>query len=292
MRIDELSPGARLDWCHLMDRGYCLIRDAAPAKKVEALDRDLAPAFETAPMCNGKFSGKRTQRFGRLLLRSAKAERYVLHDAITAISEYVLALGCDNMQLSLTQGIAVHPGEVDQLPHRADHVWMAGSERHELLVNVIWPLTRHTAETGSVLVWPGTHSRGITFPPPKGPGLAIEMGPGDALMVLGSTLHGSSANRSETVRRSVKVGYCLGWLKPEENQWLAYPPAIARRFSAELAALVGYQRHPPNLGWYEGLCPSLLLDQLPKELPGPTDILPSWEMRELEAFTANRESRP
>lgn len=37
------------------------------------------------------------------------------------------------------------------------------------------------------------------------------------------------------------VSYALGWLKPYENQWLAYPPEVARRFSRDLAALVGYR---------------------------------------------------
>jgi hypothetical protein len=55
------------------------------------------------------------------------------------------------------------------------------------------------------------------------------------------------------------VGYSLGWLKPYENQFLAYPPAIARTFPPELAALVGYRQHRPNLGNFEGRCPSILL---------------------------------
>lgn len=289
MRINDLAGRARRDWAALMDTGYCLIKGAVPADEVEALDRDLAPAFETTPLCRGKFSGEKTQRFGRLLLRSTRTERFVFHETIKAMTENVLALGCDTMQLSVTQGIAVHPGEADQLPHRAEHVWMAGSERYELLVNVIWPLTAHMAETGSTLVWPGNHKRGVTFPPPKDPGVAIEMVPGDALMVLGSTLHGSAANRSDGIRRAVKIGYCLGWLKPEENQWLAYPPAIARRFSSELADLVGYRSHRPNLGWHEGQCPSLLLAPHPSEPTGATDTLPSWECAALAAFSAHQE---
>src|SRR3546814_6535467 len=64
---------------------------------------------------------------------------------------------------------------------------------------------------------------------------------------------------SDLVRRGLVVGYSLGWLKPYENQWLAYPPAVARHFSSELAALVGYRQHRPNLGNYEGRCPSVLL---------------------------------
>ena len=55
------------------------------------------------------------------------------------------------------------------------------------------------------------------------------------------------------------IGYSLGWLKPYENLWLAYPPAIARTFPPELAALAGYVQHRPNLGNFEGQCPSVLL---------------------------------
>ena len=69
------------------------------------------------------------------------------------------------------------------------------------------------------------------------------------------------------------VSYCLGWLKPYENQWLAYPPPIARRFAPELAALVGYRQHRPNLGNYEGQCPSLLLKDDRPDRIGAIDAL-------------------
>ena len=69
------------------------------------------------------------------------------------------------------------------------------------------------------------------------------------------------------------VSYCLGWLKPYENQWLAYPPAIARSFPSDLAALIGYRQHRPNLGNYEGVCPSVLLqDRVPEHI-GAIDAL-------------------
>ena len=92
--------------------------------------------------------------------------------------------------------------------------------------------------------------------------------PGDALLFLGSTLHGGGRNATALPRRGIIMSYCLGWLKPFELQWLVYPPAIARRFSPELAALVGYAQHRPNLGNVEGQCPSILLrgtiaDQIP-----------------------------
>ena len=80
-------------------------------------------------------------------------------------------------------------------------------------------------------------------------------------------------NASNDIRRGAIVSYCLGWLKPYENQWLAYPPHIARTFSPELAALVGYRQHRPNLGNYEGQCPSVLLEDKVPERLAATDAL-------------------
>src|SRR3546814_14746847 len=91
--------------------------------------------------------------------------------------------------------------------------------------------------------------------------------PGAVRLFRVSTLNGAGGNEAATIRRGMIVSYCLGWLKPYENQWLAYPPPIARRFAPELAALVGYRQHRPNLGNYEGRCPSILLND--EERRGP-----------------------
>ena len=101
------------------------------------------------------------------------------------------------------------------------------------------------------------------------------MQPGSALLFLGSTLHAAGANRSDEVRRGMIAGYSLGWLKTYENQFLAYPPEIARDFSPELASLVGYRQHRPNLGNFEGQCPSILFRQeLPKRLAAKDALRP------------------
>ena len=84
------------------------------------------------------------------------------------------------------------------------------------------------------------------------------------------------------------IGYSLGWLKPYENQWLAYPPEIARRFSPELAALVGYRQHRPNLGNYEGQCPSILLGDDLKAPLGAIDALRPDQTEAVDAFVAGQ----
>ena len=245
----------------LRDQGYCIVRQALPSSTVQALDRDLIPAFEATPFCEGGFYGDRTKRFGRLLARARDAERFVRHPAILAAAREILAPWCDTIQLNLTQAIALYPGALPQLPHRDQDMWRGQVGEVEYLVNVMWPFTDYRADNGATLLWPGSHGPNALGLSPPGPPLVAEMDPGDALVFLGSTLHGAGGNRSARIRRGMIVSYCLGWLKPYENQWLAYPPPVARGFSRELAQLVGYQQHRPNLGNYEGRCPSILLEE-------------------------------
>jgi hypothetical protein len=84
------------------------------------------------------------------------------------------------------------------------------------------------------------------------------------------------------------VSYSLGWLKPYENQWLAYPPEIAKTFDPELAALVGYCQHRPNLGNFEGQCPSVLLKQDVPEYLNAVDELRPDQVDMIQDFYAGR----
>ena len=257
----------------LLEHGCCVIRNLVPAPEIHALDVDLKRDFEETPFCKGGFYGARTKRFGRLLTRSPLARRIVQHPLVLGISSKILEPWCDTIQLNLTQGLALHPGAPPQLPHRDQDMWRGVIGETEYLVNVMWPFTRYTAENGATIVWPHSHgARALSSEPPEGE-FPVELEPGSALMFLGSTLHGAGGNRSDQVRRGAIVSYCLGWLKPYENQWLAYPPEVARGFSPELAALVGYRQHRPNLGNYEGQCPSVLLQHDIPERFAATDAL-------------------
>ncbi|WP_342249196.1 phytanoyl-CoA dioxygenase family protein [Sphingomonas sp. OTU376] len=249
----------------LLDEGYCIIPDALPPAMIAALDAELDATFEATPLCQGRFYGERTKRFGGLLKRSRIAHELVLHPAILSLAEGVLGPACDRLQLNVAQAIEIHPGEHRQFPHRDHDMWQGAKGAHEYLINVIWPLTPFTAENGATLIYPRSHgAEGMARTDPGEP-VAAECGPGSAICFLGSTAHGAGANRTQAVRRGIVIGYCLGWLKPYENQWLTYPPAIARLFPPDLAALVGYAQHRPNLGNYEGQCPSALLEE---NLPG------------------------
>jgi ectoine hydroxylase-related dioxygenase (phytanoyl-CoA dioxygenase family) len=283
------QPQATEHWAgELAATGYCIIPGLLPAEAIGKLDRDLAGDFERTPFCRGGFYGERTRRFGRLLTRSPHAERLVRHELVLAIVRRILSPWCDTIQLNLTQAIALHPGALPQLPHRDQDMWRGPVGEIEYLVNVMWPFTDYGEENGTTLVWPDSHGPRALGDEMPGAGAPVPIEPGSALLFLGSTLHGAGGNRSASVRCGAIISYCLGWLKPYENQWLAYPPEIARSFDPELAALVGYVQHRPNLGNYEGQCPSILLREGRPAIGGAEDALRPDQQALLDDYLAGQ----
>lgn len=253
--------------------GYCIIPRLMDERWIAGLDADLADAFERAPMGKGDFYGHRTKRFGGLLRRSRLAGDLVLQPLVLALAREILGNACDTIQLNVAQAIAIHPGEIEQFPHCDQDMWAGRKGEYEYLLNVIWPLTEFTRLNGATRIYPGTHKRPIDSLDSLEEPVVAECSPGDAICFLGSTLHGAGPNRTNAVRRGVVIGYSLGWLKPYENPWLAYPPRVARTFSPELARLAGYTQHRPNLGNFEGQCPSILLHEEVPDFPQATDAL-------------------
>jgi ectoine hydroxylase-related dioxygenase (phytanoyl-CoA dioxygenase family) len=256
----------------LLADGYCIVENALPPDAVAELAVDLSPRFEATPFCQGGFYGARTKRFGALLRRSRHAAALVQHKTILAIAETILTRSCDRIQLNLTQAVEIHPGALAQAPHRDQDLWGGDKTGIDYQLNVIWPIDPFTTTNGATLLWPGSHRNNAIDPTAIDP-IVAQMEPGSALLFLGSILHGAGANVSDSVRRAVIVGYCLGWLRTFENQYLVYPPEIARMFDPDLAALVGYAQHRPNLGNVEGQCPSVLLRGVPLDGLGAIDAL-------------------
>jgi hypothetical protein len=284
--LDEVAPAQR--WKAALDRdGYAIIRGAVAPEVIAALADDLADRFDRTPFCDGEFYGRRTKRFGGVLKRSARAEALVRHPLVLAITELALGPWCDRWQLNLTQALQIHPGQAAQPPHRDEDMWRGAKGEMEYLINVMWPFSPYTAQNGATRIFPESHNGGRFRDAPAAP-VAAEMQPGDVLLFLGSTLHGGGANVSDAPRTGLVVSYSLGWLKPYENQWLVYPPEVARGFSPELAALVGYQQHRPNLGNVEGRCPSMLLDGACDDYLGAVDALLPEQAAALAQLAAQR----
>lgn len=287
MRLERIGHPPHLHVQALRTSGYCLVDGIIPRTSVDALARDLDPDFCRTPVSQGPFYGADTVRFGGLLNKSSHAAAFVQHPLILEIVEAMLGAWCDTIQLNLTQAIEIRPGAKRQVPHRDQDMWRASrmlphDHEAEFLVNVMWPFTPYTPANGSTVLWPGSHRRRAEDLIDPAEAIALTIDPGSALLFLGSTLHSGGANRTGASRRGMIVSYSLGWLKPYEIQTLVYPPETARQFPPDLARLIGYRVHRPNLGNVDGRCPSHLLED---EQPlGAVDALADAQIDLIEAF--------
>ena len=243
----------------LLRTGFCILRGAVPSAAVAAMSADLDERFAATPFCIGDFHGARTKRFHRLLARAPGAADLVMHPAALTSVNAALGQWCDFPEINLTQGVEIHPGAPAQIPHSDQSMWPIPKGSMELCVNVFWPLGRFTADNGATRVWPDTHHKLWDRREPLGEPVVCEMEPGDALIILGSTVHAAGANKALEPRRAAIMSYCLGWLKAYENQSLAYSAEFASKLDPELSAMLGFRWHRPNLGTYDGQCPSVLL---------------------------------
>lgn len=272
----------------LSTKGYAIIKSCRTRKYLTSLSDELDRHFAATPFCTGPFYGERTKRIGAMLKHSPRVEYLVQDPVILPAVRKILGPGCDNIQLNVAQAIEIHPGELRQFPHRDHDMWPVPKGEQEFLVNVIWPLTSFTADNGATHIYPKSHGpAGMARINPGTPVIAA-CEPGHAICFLGSTAHGAGANITDSVRRGLVIGYSLGWLKPYENPWLSYPPPVARRFPPEVAALAGYAQHRPNLGNYQGQCPSVLLgDDVPAHL-GAIDALRPDQAEAVSSFAAEQ----
>lgn len=242
----------------LQEFGVAIVPNALRATALAELSIELDAHFRNAEFCEGLFYGQKTKRFGGVLSRSASAQALALNEIAAGAARRVLETDCQEMQLNLTQAIEIWPGSFAQVPHRDQDIWLGARHSGEMMLNAMWAIDDFSVHNGATLLWPGSH-RQPDLEIPDGQGVPAEMAAGSLCLFLGSVLHAGGANWSRSPRRGLVISYCLGWLKPCENQWLTYPPEVAKGFAPELSRLVGYRQDAPSLNNVGGRCPSKLL---------------------------------
>ena len=173
---------------------------------------------------------------------------------LLSICDQILLPSCARYQLNLGHLLQRGPGAEEQWLHRDEAVWSDVPQPHpELQLASVVAFVDVTRENGATRLVPGSHrfeDRQLTpaaqmqRPRPGADDLAYaEMPAGSAVVYVGGTIHGGGANITDTPRRGAHLSYCLGWLRTEENNYLAVPPETAATLPRVAQELLGYAVH-------------------------------------------------
>ncbi len=212
----------------------------------------LSPVYDA-------FFGNRTRHLTALATHSDVFRREILlHPLYRTLCDAILLPMCSSWQLNYSHIFEITPGAVAQSMHRDDGCWPAlATAPYEIEVASILALSRFTHENGATLVVPGSHRWPVDRVPCEADIFPAVMPAGSALLYLGSTLHAAGANTAPAeLRRGMHVSFCLGWLRTEENNFLATPLEQVRTFTPEVQAVLGYRAHDaaPQGGCLGVLC--------------------------------------
>jgi ectoine hydroxylase-related dioxygenase (phytanoyl-CoA dioxygenase family) len=201
--------------------------------------RHLNPAIQF-------FFGDKTKHVSGLAAVSRTfATEVMIHPLYLAVCDAILRPSCARYQLNLGHLLARGPGAEAQYLHRDEEVWNLVPRPHpELQLASLVALVDFTADNGATRLIPGSHLWDRSRGPADAEIVQAVMPAGSVVIYLGSTIHGGGANTTENEwRRGVHLSYTLGWLRTEENNYLAVPPSVARELPRLAQEILGYSVH-------------------------------------------------
>ena len=228
-----------------------IIDEFLSSEDLSDIKKDLKPYLNVTNNGQDNFTGFETKRVGGLMARSKTCQNLALDPLINEMANSFLGPYCENYQLHFSSAIQIGPGESSQILHRDRGVWGGYVPRKiETQFSTVWAINDFTKENGATQVVPGSHKWDKNREPLPDEIAYVEMKAGSVFIYTGSVLHGGGTNTSNESRLGVFLHYAPSWLRQQENQYLSYPPEIAKDFSPELRSLIGYSKGGYVLGFF------------------------------------------
>ncbi len=204
--------------------GAVVVEGVADEAVLDRVEEELRPYLDATPTGPDEFSGHRTRRTGSLVARSPACRELVMHPLALGAARTLLD-HATNIQLHLTQAIAIGPGETAQPIHRDQWAFdfFPFPQGYEVQCNSIWAMTEFTEENGATRIVVGSNHAADKLPFGPDDTEPAVMRRGSLLLYSGSVYHGGGANRSARTRLGLNITYNVAWLRQEENQYLSCP---------------------------------------------------------------------
>ncbi|MBY0275713.1 phytanoyl-CoA dioxygenase family protein [Candidatus Binatia bacterium] len=259
----------------LIDDGAAIVEgllDAAVVARVnEEVEAAVAAADPEEPVFNpvlAAFHGPQTRQVAGVAgISRTFATDVMCAPPLLALADRVLLPACARYQLNIGHLLQRGPGADEQWLHRDEAVWsdVPRAAGIELQLASVIAFVDFTRDNGATRLVPGSHrwadralspaEQMMQEPPPTDAIAYAEMPAGSAVVYTGGVIHAGGANTTTIARRGAHLSYCLGWLRTEENNYLAVPPARAATLPRQAQELLGYAVYDaiPRGGGYLGM---------------------------------------
>ncbi|TDZ72000.1 Dioxygenase swnH1 [Colletotrichum trifolii] len=110
-------------------------------------------------------------------------------------------------------------------------------------------------------------------PPSVDECIFADMDKGDAFIMLASAFHAGGHNTTKDEKRLMFATFSIrGYLRQEENQFLAVPHEKAKTYDERIQRFMGYELSEPACGWVEEMDPIFVLRPELNKDRRPTDF--------------------
>jgi ectoine hydroxylase-related dioxygenase (phytanoyl-CoA dioxygenase family) len=239
----------------LVRDGACIVDDVLDAATVATVRAELEPILSVTSPGVEEFSGLNTRRFGSLIERAPSTRPLITHPLILDVTGKLLG-HATTFQLHLTQAICIGPNSPAQLVHRDQWAFdfFGFPSGFEVQCNTIWAITDFTEDNGATRVVVGSNHAEDKLRLGQKDTVGAVMRAGSVVLYTGAVYHGGGANTTDDETRiGVNITYNLGWLRQEENQYLAVSRECAATLDEQLLRLMGYQKGAYALGYIDDL---------------------------------------
>ncbi|KAJ5377263.1 uncharacterized protein N7496_004672 [Penicillium cataractarum] len=267
----------------LIKNGGCVVRGILNTDQLALIENDIRPWIEKDCPWKGDFFPPETRRVMGLVEKSKiftdlipgnRLYRDVCDTLLTSTHEswlgQTLETSVSKPQLNNTIVFSIGPGARRQELHRDDMIFH--NELAELASHEDYTIGRDTnigffvagkkttKANGATRFIPRSHLWAKTTPPNEDLTYYAELEPGDGFIMLASCFHGGSANTTTDEERLVLSCFMTkGFLRQEENQYLANSLESVKRYPVEMQKMIGYTVSSPFGGWVDLKDPRALL---------------------------------
>jgi ectoine hydroxylase-related dioxygenase (phytanoyl-CoA dioxygenase family) len=207
----------------LIRNGGCIVRNILSKSDLDEIHKDVAPYLYKNQSYDGSFFAKESSRVCGVVGKSkAFTEKIACNPLKTEVTDRLLTHHIkfwtgDNLQeatakpqISSTIVFSITPGAKDQPLHRDDiihHNHLPAIEAHQYKVGRDTDIAFFVAgkktrkENGATRFIPGSHLQDSLDAPDESRAIYAELEPGDGFIMLGSSYHGGSANKTTSEER-------------------------------------------------------------------------------------------